>query len=150
MTHLNPSRQQFKAIYGLPLDRPVMMLNLLRFRAEAAYANDDPEAGDTVTGAEAYRRYSDEAGAIFEGLGGTQAWLGTPELMLIGPEDERWDLAFVARYPSARAFVDMVKTPAYRRAVRHRNAAVADSRLIRCREERPGRVFQPGEDDDNA
>lgn len=146
MTHLNPSRDQFKAIYGLPLDKPVMMLNLLRFRDTAAYLANDPEAGDTVSGAQAYQRYSREATPIFDGIGGSQAWVGKPELMLIGPADEKWDLAFVARYPTAQAFVDMVKNPDYQRAVRHRNAAVANSRLIRCSEEKPGRTFLPGEE----
>lgn len=146
MTHLNPTREQFKGIYGLPLDKPVMMLNLLRFRPRAAYAADDPEAGDTITGAQAYKRYSREATPVFDAVGGTQAWIGKPELMLIGPQEEAWDLAFVARYPTAQAFVGMVKNPAYQKAVRHRNAAVADSRLIRCSEEKPGRTFLPAED----
>lgn len=142
--HVNPAREQFKAIYDLPLDQPVMMLNILRFKDRAAYAPDDPEYDDVISGAEAYQRYSRDASPIFESVGARQAWIGTPELILVGPSDERWDLAFVARYPTAQAFVDMVKTPAYQHAVRHRNAAVADSRLIRCREEKPGRVFQPG------
>lgn len=143
MSHLNPTREQFKAIFDLPTDRPVMMLNLLKFRDRAGYADDDPEAGDTVTGAEAYKRYSREAGPVFARVGGSQEWIGRPELMLIGPETEAWDLAFVARYPSAQAFVDMVKDPDYQKAVRHRNAAVADSRLIRCTEEKRGSTFIP-------
>lgn len=146
MAHVNPSRERFKSIFDLPLDSPVMMLNLLKFRDEAVYADDDPEKGQDVSGADAYRRYSEEASPIFDGIGATQAWIGTPELTLIGPEDEHWDLAFVARYPSAQAFVDMVKNPDYQKAVRHRDAAVVDSRLIRCREERPGHTFQPGKD----
>ena len=144
--YVNPTRESFKAIFDLPQDRPVMMLNLLRFRDRAEYASDDPEAGDDVSGAEAYRRYSAEATPIFASLGGSQAWIGRPELMLIGPEAERWDLAFVAHYPTAEAFVTMLKTPAYQHAVRHRNAAVADSRLVRCTEEKPGATFMPGEE----
>jgi uncharacterized protein (DUF1330 family) len=63
---------------------------------------------------------------------------------LTGPENESWDLAFVARYPTAQAFIDMLRNPHYQKAVRHRNAAVADSRLIRCSEEPGGRTFLPG------
>lgn len=145
MTTVNPTREQFKAIFGLPLDCPVMMLNLVRFRDVATYADGDPEFGATVVSGEtAYGRYSQEATPIFDAVGGSQVWIGKPELMLIGPDDERWDLAFVARYPTAQAFVDMVKNPDYQRAVRHRNAAVSDSRLIRCTEEKPGATFLPG------
>ena len=142
---VNPSRDQFKAIFGLPLDQPVLMLNLLRFRNVADYAPADPEHGaPAMTGAEAYRCYSDAATPIFERVGGTQVWIGMPELTLIGPVDERWDLAFIARYPTAQSFVDMLKDPEYNRATRHRTAAVADSRLIRCAGLPPGKTFQPG------
>jgi uncharacterized protein (DUF1330 family) len=145
MASINPSRERFKALYSLPLDRPVHMLNLLRFRPVAAYQPGDPEHGAApVPGAEAYRRYSDEAGPIFAAVGGTQLWIGMPELTLIGPDDEAWDLAFIAVYPTGQAFIDMVKNPDYNRATRHRTAAVTDSRLVRCALAAPGRTFQPG------
>ncbi len=51
--------------------------------------------------------------------------------MLIGPEAERWDLCFIAAYPDVAAFVTMLRDPVYREAVKHRQAAVEDSRLIR-------------------
>lgn len=142
---VNPTRDQFKAIFGLPLDQPVQLINLLRFRPTAQYAPEDPEHGaPAVTGAIAYRRYSEAATPIFDRVGGSQAWIGRPELTLIGSDDEAWDLAFVARYPTAQSFVDMLRDPDYKRATRHRTAAVADSRLIRCATLEPGRTFQPG------
>ena len=51
--------------------------------------------------------------------------------MLIGPIEERWDLCFIAQYPSVAAFVTMIRDPVYREAVGHRQAAVEDSRLVR-------------------
>jgi uncharacterized protein (DUF1330 family) len=145
MVTINPTREQFKAIFGLPLDQPVHMLNLLRFRALAQYAPEDPEAGErAVTGAEAYRRYSDAASPVFAKVGGSQVWIGRPELTLIGSSDEEWGLVFIARYPTAQSFVDMLRDADYKRATRHRTAAVADSRLIRCSALRPGSTFQPG------
>lgn len=144
--YINPTREAFKAIFGLPLDQPVHMLNLLRFKPRAAYAAGDPEHGETpaVTGAEAYARYSAAATPIFDRVGGSQIWIGRPELTLIGPGGESWDLAFIARYPTAQAFVDMLRDPDYNRATRHRTAATADSRLVRCAALPPGRTFQPG------
>jgi hypothetical protein len=41
-----------------------------------------------------------------------------------------WDHCFIAEYPSVSAFVEMIRDPVYREAVKHRQAAVADSRLI--------------------
>ena len=145
MGTVNPTREQFKAIFGLPLDEPVAMLNLLRFRETAAYRPEDSEHGGlAVTGSEAYRRYSDAAAPIFARVGGTQLWIGRPELTLIGSAEEAWDLAFVARYPTAQSFVDMLRDPDYQLATRHRTAATADSRLIRCKCLKPGTTFQPG------
>jgi hypothetical protein len=61
--------------------------------------------------------------------------------MLIGPRDKRWDLIFVARYPTAGAFLEMVTDPVYREAVKHRQAGVLDSRLIRTSEVEMGNGF---------
>lgn len=123
--HIDPERDQFEAFKALPRDEPVMMLNLLRFRAKALYGD-----GRNVTGAEAYAAYGRDSAPVFQRVGGEIVWRGRPEVTLIGPADERWDLAFVARYPTAGAFLEMVTDPDYREAVRHRQAAVLDSRLI--------------------
>lgn len=123
---INPTREQFAAFAELPSDGPVHMLNMIRFRARAAY-----EDGREATGAEAYKAYARESEPVFARLGGRQFWVGRVEIMVIGPEDERWDLVFIAEYPNAAAFVEMVRDPAYREAVKHRTAAVEESRLIR-------------------
>lgn len=127
--HVDPTRDQFDAFKALPRDAPVNMLNLVRLRGDAAYRD-----GRQATGAAAYAAYSRESGPIFRRLGGTILWRGEPEAMLIGPESERWHIAFIARYPTAGAFLEMVTDPAYQAIVHHRQAAVEDSRLIRMAE----------------
>jgi uncharacterized protein (DUF1330 family) len=134
--HIDPTREAFALFKALPADQPIHMLNLVRLRAHAAYPD-----GRKATGREAYRAYARESGPVFTRLGGAQIWIGRPELTLIGPESERWDVAFIAQYPSGAAFVAMIRDPAYREAVKHRQAAVADSRLIRLAPARPGAVF---------
>ena len=64
---------------------------------------------------------------MFSRLGGSIVWRGRFEQMLIGPSEERWDACFIARYPSVAAFVAIIRDPAYRDAVKHRQAAVEDS-----------------------
>jgi hypothetical protein len=61
--------------------------------------------------------------------------------MLIGPDDKRWDVSFIARYPNSAAFMAMVTDPEYRAIVIHRQVAVEDSRLIRFGEVAPGGGF---------
>ena len=85
-------------------------------------------------GAQAYAAYGRESRPVFSRVGGSIVWRGAPEFMLIGPPEKRWDLAFIARYPTADAFLEMVTDPDYRVAVKHRQAAVMDSRLVRMAE----------------
>lgn len=134
--YVDPTREDFARFREMDREGPVHMLNLVRFRPVAAY--DD---GTMATGEEAYASYARLSGPVFTRLGGRQLWVGKPELMLIGPTEEAWDLAFIAEYPSVAAFVGMLRDPEYRLAVRHRQAAVADSRLIRMQPRTPGAHF---------
>lgn len=123
---IDPRREQFDAFKDLPRDRPVMMLNLLRFKASVTYPD-----GEVVTGAEAYKRYGTASAPIFQRVGGQIVWRGHQEAMVIGPDDKDWDLAFIARYETANAFLEMVTDKEYQSIVFHRNLALIDSRLIR-------------------
>jgi uncharacterized protein (DUF1330 family) len=134
--HIDPERKQFDAFKALSRDLPVMMLNLVRLRDKAAY-----EDGRDAIGAEAYAAYGRESAPVFQRVGGDIVWRGRPENVLIGPGDEHWDIAFIARYPTAGAFLEMVTDPDYRVAVKHRQAAVLDSRLIRTGEVDEGSGF---------
>lgn len=133
---VDPTRERFGAFRALPEEGPVHMLNLVRLRERAAYPD-----GRAASGAEAYAAYGRESGPIFRRVGGRIAWTGDFRLMLIGPQDEAWDRCFIAEYPSGAAFVAMVKDPDYQKAVVHRQAAVADSRLIRLAPRPPGETF---------
>lgn len=137
--YLNPDRARFQRFKDLPRDEPVHMLNLVRFRDRAAYAD-----GTEATGREAYAAYSRETTPILKALGGRIVWSGQPQCMLIGPEPgtgEEWDVAFIAEYPTGQAFIDMIRDPEYQKAAMHRTAAVADSRLIRMKPNATGEGF---------
>ena len=137
---IDPLREQFDAFKALPRDQPIHMLNLVRLNALAAYPAGHPDHGKGLTGLEAYRAYGRTTAPIFKRVGGRQVWVGRPETVVTGPADERWDLAFIAEYPNAAAFLAMVTDPDYRELVKHRQAAVEDSRLIRM-----APVADPGE-----
>lgn len=128
---VDPSREAFDAFKLRPRGCAIEMLNMVRFREWAAYPADHPAAGERISGAQAYKSYAEESAPIFARVGGTIVWSAVPELILIGPPDELWDTTFVAHYPTAAAFLEMVTDEAYRRAVVHRQAAVETSRLIR-------------------
>lgn len=130
-TYIDPTRESFDAFKALPRDTPINMLNLLNFRDSAAYPDGHEHQGNQWSGREAYAEYGRSSGPIFARVGGSIIWRGHMQSVLMGPQDEAWDMAFIAYYPTAGAFLDMVTDPAYQRAVINRQAAVRDSRLIR-------------------
>lgn len=131
--HVDPTREQFAAFREMQRAGPIHMLNLVRLHAKAQYPD-----GHDASGAEAYRAYARESAPVFQRVGARQYWIGRFEQTLIGPQDERWDYVFIAEYPSVDAFVAMIRDPQYRHAVKHRQAAVEDSRLIRLEPRSPG------------
>jgi uncharacterized protein (DUF1330 family) len=134
--YIDPTKQAFAAFRENNCAGPIHMLNLVRLRAQASYPD-----GRQATGAKAYAAYGRDSAPVFTRLGGRIVWQGRFELMLIGPTTERWDICFIAEYPSVSAFVEMIRDPAYREAVKHRQAAVKDSRLIRLAPLVPGKSF---------
>lgn len=138
---IDPDRAQFEAFKALDRDQPIDMLNLVRLRDAAAYPDGHDLAGEGLSGAEAYDRYGAESGPVFSRVGGRIVWRGAFQTTLIGPGGEHWDHCFVARYPSAHAFLQMVTDTGYTKAVVHRQAAVLTSRLIRCGVAEAGAVF---------
>jgi uncharacterized protein (DUF1330 family) len=134
--YIDPDREIFAQFKDLPRDQKIHMLNLVELNDTAHY-----EDGALLTGREAYSAYGRESGPVFERLGGRIVWSGQFELMLTGPADKAWDICFIAEYPNAEAFISMVYDPAYREAVKHRQAAVKDSRLIRLSPQETGKGF---------
>lgn len=126
MDYTSFSKEDFDAFRANDRPGPIHMLNLVKLRDRAEYAD-----GRDATGAEAYAAYGKGSEPVFKRLGGRIVWRGKMEQMVIGPKDKEWDLCFIAEYPSPQAFVDMLKDSEYREAMVHRQAGVADSRLIR-------------------
>ena len=138
---IDPTRPQFDAFKALPRDQPIHMLNLVRLKPLADYPPGHPDHGKGLTGLDAYRAYGRTTRDLFNRLGGRQIWAGRPDVVVTGPPGEHCDIAFIAEYPSAAAFLAMVTDPQYRTDVQHRQAGVADSRLIRMDPIEPGEGF---------
>ena len=131
--YTEPWPAHFAGFMELPDDYPIDLLNLILYRDKALYPTDHPQAGEGLSGAEAFRIYTEQSYPSFAEVGGQILWAGRMEGMLIGPITEHWSMAFVARYPSATAFLKSVAHPDYKNAVIHRQAALRTSRLIRLK-----------------
>lgn len=122
---ITPSRQQFSDLAAAPDEGPVVMLNLVKFKANA---EGDPAA----SGAAAYRRYGDAAIRMVEARGGQVLWVGRADQILIGDPDEDWDQVILVQYPSRAAFIEMVTQPEYAQAHEHREAGLERTVLVAC------------------
>jgi uncharacterized protein (DUF1330 family) len=139
--HIDPTRAQFDAFKALDRDPPIDMLNLVRLRDRANYPGTHDLARDGLTGAQAYALSGTHTAAILHRVGGGIVWRATFETTLIGPEGGAWNVMFIARYPTVHAFLAMLSDPDYKRAVVHRQTAVATSRLIRTKPGATGASF---------
>jgi uncharacterized protein (DUF1330 family) len=105
---------------------PVVMVNLLRFKDHA----DGLDEG--VSGAQAFARYSAAAMPLLDGVGGRILSAVRPKQSVIGPPEGEWDLVVLVEYPSRTKFLELVTNQGYLEVHAHREAALADSRLIAC------------------
>lgn len=128
MPSIDPTGQQLKAFASSDDGGAIAMLNLLRYRDEAAYAPESAQA--PCSGRDAFRRYAKLSIACIEGVGGRVMYMGAALATVIGPVEEQWDDIFLVHYPSRRAFLDMIASPQYRAIAFHRTAALRDARLI--------------------
>lgn len=138
MKTVRPSDEQLAAfVKGEHDGKPVVMLNMLKFREladyPAEYLAENPQSAN-CTGQEAYEAYSKQTTPFLLSVGGRPLWVGKVNTSLIGPDDEHWDRIFLVYYPSRDALKKMLAMPAYRAIGFHRTAALEDSRLVETKE----------------
>lgn len=119
--YLDMTKPQFDAFLALPIDKPIQMLNLLKFR-EGLDENGQ-------TGVENYQTYSAAAFPFLKAANAKILYFGEAQSTLIGPESE-WDKVLIVEYPSKHDFLSMVTAENY--PAKLRQAALVDSRLILC------------------
>ncbi len=112
----------------IPDGQPFAVINLLVYKEWAEY----PEGTVTekLTGQQAYEHYSELSIPFINKVGGVPMWRGSFGLVMIGPEDARWDEILIMQYPMRSAFERMLVDPEYQAIVFHRTAGVKDSRLF--------------------
>jgi uncharacterized protein (DUF1330 family) len=128
---INPTEAAGRTLVMRGLDKPVTMLNLLRFRAVADYAAAPSFAPSTpISGAAAFQIYVDHTMPFLKESGGELLYMGRGGPWFIGPEAERWDLAMLVRQSSIASFIAFASSQAYAEGLAHRTAAIEDSRLL--------------------
>ncbi len=97
---------QVDAIAGLDASAPVVMLNLMKFRARSRDGNG--------SGWDAYRRYSAHTSPLLKARGATIVWAGDVRGVALGEVSEGdWDYAALVWYPRPSAFLEMMNSREY-------------------------------------
>lgn len=122
-----PSAEQLGALAGSADTGPIAMLNLLKFRERAHYADG---RADDVSGREAYLRYATEMRRIVERDGGRFLFGGSVRGLVVGEVEEVWDDVGIVEYPSAAGFVAIATSPEVQAIGVHREAGLAGQLLI--------------------
>jgi hypothetical protein len=114
----------------LPADKPIFMLNLLRYRERALYEGHPAEA--PCSGREAYhQRYLPTFQRLAVSTDYKLRFFGSVLAKLVGPEGAQWDDVAIVEYASCAEFCGVVDSERYRaEANHHRIAALEDFRLF--------------------
>ncbi len=117
-----PSEEQFKGFSQPGPDGPIYMVNLLKFKAHAEYA-DGRET--SLTGAEAYGLYVTGVNKLLREVGGGGMFQGRVERLMLGEVEDLWDKIAIAMYPSRAAMMQMMQLPGMQDISIHRAAGLA-------------------------
>ena len=114
---LEATREQMAALAARPADAPVVMINLLKFRADR--------------GRQSYERYGQELAPHLQRVGGIVLYAGRTPTQVIG-EGERpwWEAILVVEYPSPAAFIEMVTNEDYLKIHEYRASGLDRGDLI--------------------
>jgi uncharacterized protein (DUF1330 family) len=121
---LYPTSEQIGTLLSCPEDRPVVMVNLLRFKLAA----DPPD--ETASGEEAYRRYAEKMVAFIESRGCRVIWSGRIDSQVIGRGGELFQMVALVEYPSRKAFVEIASDPYVQEIAAHRAAGLEGQWLL--------------------
>ena len=123
-----PTRECVEALMADASGEPVVMLNLLEFRDQAAY----PDGRSTkLTGREAYELYAAAMQRLVEEQGGRFLFAGDVVSPVIGDVEDMWDACAMVEYPSAAAFAMIATSPEVAEIGVHRAAGLKGQLLIR-------------------
>ena len=127
---IHPSPEQAKAFFSGEEDGPMCMVNLLKFKDKATYADgSEPD----LSGRDAYLRYGMGVQACLAAVGGKARFTGFVTDLMLGEVEELWDMVAIAEYPSRAAMLQMVQSPEYQAITKHRDAGLAGQLNIRTK-----------------
>jgi hypothetical protein len=138
-----PTKETIKALLSRPATYQPAMVNFLKYKDEATYADARPD-GIVVSGRKAYGRYGMVAFQTVYGTGGRLAFFGRTEEVLQEPKGGltagAWDEIAAMEYSEPKALLTMEQIPRYRAALKHRDAGLEKTVIVASSRDRLPRV----------
>ena len=112
---VDPTGADLKNLLAEDPGGPVVMLNLLRFKAGG--------------GRESYAEYGRGIAPYLSKVGGEVVYAGDGSTALVAEVGQAWDAVLLVRYPSREAFCRMVADPDYQQFTHFRTEALEEAVL---------------------
>ncbi|NJN50855.1 MAG: DUF1330 domain-containing protein [Gammaproteobacteria bacterium] len=117
-----PNQAQIAGFAEPGADGPIYMVNLLKFKDRAEYA--DGRTTD-LSGEAAYAIYGEGVSKLLAEFGGAAMFSADVERLMLGEVEELWDKVAIAMYPSRAAMMQMMRSPKMAEISVHRSAGLA-------------------------
>lgn len=117
-----PNEAQILAFSEPGPETPIYMVNLLKFKPHAEYADGRVS---TLTGREAYEIYGAAMVEFLRESGGEIIFAGDVTHLMLGEVDELWDEVAIAMYPSRKTMLEVTSSSDFREVLVHRIAGLA-------------------------
>ena len=116
-----PNEEQLKGFNDQEEDKPIFMVNLLKFKEKAQY----PDKRETdLSGEEDYAIYVEEVVDHLAKVVGKPIIGGHVDRLMLGEVEDLWDKVAIAMYPSRKAMLEMISDPDYIQSAQHRVAGL--------------------------
>lgn len=119
---LYPNEEQIQGFLEPGPEGPICMVNLLKFKPRAEYA-DGRET--TLSGREAYELYENAVSDLLKQVGGYLGFVGEVERLALGAVEELWDTVALAVWPSRKVMLEVMQSEAMQEISVHRAAGLA-------------------------
>jgi uncharacterized protein (DUF1330 family) len=118
---VTPNEEQIKGFFEPGAEGPIYMVNLLKFKEKAEYADGRQTE---LSGAEAYGLYSTAVSELLKKYGGRGMFSAVVERLMLGEVEELWDKVAIAMYPSRQAMMEMMQDKEMQVIGEHRAAGL--------------------------
>ena len=119
---VTPNEEQLAGFLEGDTETPIKMVNLLKFKDKAEYADGRQT---NLSGKEVYQIYANEVQGHLEKVGGKSIFFGEVQRLMLGEVEELWDWVAIAEYPSRKAMLEMIMNSEYQKSEEHSSAGLS-------------------------